>query len=245
MFLRQLLRGFVVHGRDHAINEMFMFCPLMYWQVVKATFGDQQVYRSVSPMQTEQFLLQQSQQGWLKRGRTTSSSSLPIAYVLLRATAIVLDIIAKETMPDSFRLQTFPAMMHQIQHFLNSVSDDCCLGRYNQDLVGFFTSIPVSRIMEAVDWMLQQFMLKHNLDPATYSFSVNLSEKDSKLRVWKGKARAAGRRMYQIYFRDILAIVRISCDSSYFTVLGRVFAQQRGAGIGKHQCCLFGASLVQ
>ena len=249
MFLRQLLRGYVVHGRDHAINEMFMFCPLLYWQVVKATYGDQQVYRTVSmsPMQTEQFLLQQSQQGWLKRypwGRTMTSSTLPIAYILLkqkkhflvarpiisykffifaklfRATAIVLDIIAKETMPDSFGLQTFPAMMQQIRQFFSSVSDDCCLACYNQDLVGFFTSIPVSRIMEAVDWMLQQFMLKHNLDPATYSFSVNLSEKDSKLRVWKGKARAAGRRMYQIYFRDILAIVRMSCDSSYFTVLG-------------------------
>ena len=103
---------------------------------------------------------------------------------------------------------------------------------YNHDLVGFFTSIPVTRIMEAVDWMLQQFMLKHNIDPATYSFSVSLREKDSKLRVWKGKSRAAGRRMYQVYFRDILAIARISCDSNYFTVLGRVFAQQRGAAIG-------------
>ena len=26
MYLRQLLRGFVVHGRDHAINEIFIFC---------------------------------------------------------------------------------------------------------------------------------------------------------------------------------------------------------------------------
>ena len=29
-----------------------------------------------------------------------------------------------------------------------------------------------------------------------------------------------------------MPIVRIACDSSYFTVLGRVFAQQRGAAIG-------------
>ena len=39
MFLKQLLRGFVVHGRDHAINEMFIFCPFMYWKVVRATLG--------------------------------------------------------------------------------------------------------------------------------------------------------------------------------------------------------------
>ena len=38
--------------------------------------------------------------------------------------------------------------------------------------------------------------------------------------------------MYQIFFRGILAIVRISCDSSLNTALGTVFAPQRGAAIG-------------
>ena len=68
--------------------------------------------------------------------------------------------------------------------------------------------------MEAVDWMLQRFMMKYDIDSATYSFSVSLKEKDSKLRNWKGKDRKAVACMYQIFFLDILAIVRISCDSS-------------------------------
>ena len=70
------------------------------------------------------------------------------------------------------------------------------------------------------------------LIPPSIPAAFSLREKDSKLRVWKGKARAAGTRMYQIWFQDILPIVRIACDSSYFTILGRVFAQQRGAAIG-------------
>eukprot|EP00439_Symbiodinium_sp_Y106_P037151 s1228_g4.t1 len=123
-------------------------------------------------------------------------------------------------------------MMNDIIRFFQNVADDCELVCFNQDLVGFFTSIPVPRIVAAVDWMLQQFMLKYDTDPAKYTFSVSLREKDSKLRVWKGKSRSAGTRMYQIWFQDILPIVRIACDSSYFTVLGRVFAQQRGAAIG-------------
>ena len=106
---------------------------------------------------------------------------------LFRATAIVLDIISRATMPSSFGLQTFPAMMHQIVSFFQHLADDCQLECYNQDLVGFFTSIPVHRIMEAVDWMLRQFMVKHDIDPATYFFSVSLREKDSKLRVWKAR----------------------------------------------------------
>ena len=156
MYLRQLLRRFVVHGRDHAINEIFIFCPFMYWKVVRATFGDQQVYKAstVSPMQSQQFLLQQSKQGWLKRyswGCSSLKSSLPVAYILLkqkknfqvarpissykffifaklfRATAIVLDVISRETLPCSFGLQTFPAMMHQVARFFESVAEDCQL----------------------------------------------------------------------------------------------------------------------
>ena len=89
MYLRQLLRGFVVHGREHAINELFILCPFMCWKVVRSTFGDQQVCRSIKmfPMQAEQFLLQQCKQGWLKRyswGCSSMSSLLPIAYILLK-----------------------------------------------------------------------------------------------------------------------------------------------------------------
>ena len=260
-FLRSLLQDFLVHGRDHAINEIFIFCPYMYWTILRNTFGDQQVYRSISlsPSQAQHYLLQQSKQRWLQRypwGISSRTSSLPVAYILLkqkkqfqvarpiisykfflfaklfRATAIVLDLISRETLPFSFGLLTFPAMMNNITNFFQNVAADCELVCFNQDLVGFFTSIPVPRIIAAVNWMLQQFMLKYDIDPAKYTFSVSLREKDSKLRVWKGKARAAGTRMYQIWFQDILPIVRIACDSSYFTMLGRVFAQQRGAAIG-------------
>ena len=87
--LRSLLQDFLVHGRDHAINEIFIFCPYMYWKVLRTTFGDQQVYRSISlsPSQTQQYLFQQSKQRWLKRypgGSPTRTSSLPVAHTLLK-----------------------------------------------------------------------------------------------------------------------------------------------------------------
>ena len=61
MDLRQLLRNFVIHGRGHAINELHMYCPLMYWQVIRETVADQQVYRRISMSP------KQSKQGWLKK----------------------------------------------------------------------------------------------------------------------------------------------------------------------------------
>ena len=35
-FLRNILDGFFVHGRDHAITHTHVFCPLFAWQVYKA-----------------------------------------------------------------------------------------------------------------------------------------------------------------------------------------------------------------
>ena len=36
LFLRNILDGFFVHGRDHAITHTHVFCPLFAWQVYKA-----------------------------------------------------------------------------------------------------------------------------------------------------------------------------------------------------------------
>ena len=48
LLLRNILDGFFVHGRDHAITHTHVFCPLFTWQVYKATFGDTQVYEMLS-----------------------------------------------------------------------------------------------------------------------------------------------------------------------------------------------------
>ena len=45
---------------------------------------------------------------------------------LFRATAIVFDIISKETMPDSFGLQAFPVMMQQIVQCFSNVAQVLC-----------------------------------------------------------------------------------------------------------------------
>ena len=125
-------------------------------------------------MQTEPYLSQQAKQSWLKsyeRGTTSRTSSLPIAYILLkekkhfeverpiisykffifaklsRATAMVRDVLQRDTLSCSFGLSTFPAMMKQIVDFFQSVAEDVKLQCFEQDLVGIFTSIPVERIM--------------------------------------------------------------------------------------------------
>ena len=99
-------------------------------------------------------------------------------------------------------------------------------------LVGFFTSIPVFRILNAVRWAVTEYCLIKNVDPESTSFSVNLQEQDTELRIWKGRPRKAAKRTVLIHLSDIVDICELSCDASVFTVMHKVFRQCRGATIG-------------
>ena len=69
---------------------------------------------------------------------------------LFRATAIALDLILRSVCPRSFGLDTLPSILQKLTVFLQQLPDDADPVVYNQDLVGFFTSIPVFRILNAV-----------------------------------------------------------------------------------------------
>ena len=89
LFLRNILDGFFVRGRDHAITHTHVFCPLFTWQVYKATFGDTQVYEmlSLDISQASVFLQESTRQTFLKNyswGVNLRSSSIPVAYLLLK-----------------------------------------------------------------------------------------------------------------------------------------------------------------
>ena len=64
-FIISVVRGFVVQGRDHAPDDLRVFCPNFYWQVLKNTFGDTKVYSSslLSPAQAQAFLQSKAYNG--------------------------------------------------------------------------------------------------------------------------------------------------------------------------------------
>ena len=70
------------------------------------------------------------------------------------------------------------------------------------------------------------------MDLDSTSFSVNLQEQDTKLRIWKGRPRKAAKRTVLIHLSDIVNICELSCDASVFTVMHKVFRQCRSATIG-------------
>ena len=87
-FIVSVVHGFGVQGRDHAPDDLHVFCPNFYWQVLKNTFGHTKVYSSslLSPAQAQAFLQEKASQEWLKpcRWGINKNAALPISYVLLK-----------------------------------------------------------------------------------------------------------------------------------------------------------------
>ena len=261
VFIKNSLQDLFIHGRDHAITHGHAFCQQFVWWTYKKTFGDTQVYERLlmQPSQVDEFLRATCSRPFLRRykwGINLRTSSLPIAYLLLkqkkdfqgarpiisyihflyaklfRATAIALDVIMRATCPRSFGLNTLPSILQQLTQFLQMLPDDAHPVVFNQDLVGFFTSIPVFRILNAGRWAVNEYCMLQKSDAGSITFSVNLREQDTKLRTWRGRPHKAAKRTVLVHLSDIADICELSCDASVFTVMHNVFRQTRGATIG-------------
>ena len=91
--------------------------------------------------------------------------------------------------------------------------------------MGFFTSIPVFRILNAVRWAVNEYCVLQKSDADRIYFSVNLREQDTRLRTWRGRPRKAAKRTVLIHLSDIVDTCELSCDASVFTVMHKVFRQ--------------------
>ena len=260
-YLKKVVKDFFVHGRDHAVTHCHVFCQRFAWAIYKKTFGDPQVYERLSFTipQAKVYVDLTTKRTFLKRykwGMNLSRSTLPIAYLLFKkkkqyqaarpiisyrsfvyaklfkATAIVIDLLVHEVCTESFGCTRLPQIMNSLARFMRQFPDDQVPMVYNQDLVGFFTSIPVDRILQSVQWLLDRYLVKRKDELDDVLFSVNLREKDTKLRIWKGKQRRSAMRVQTIFLKDVVDICKLSCEVSMFTVLGQTFRQTRGAAIG-------------
>ena len=182
-YLRTLVDELVVQGRDHAATHIHVYCPFLYHHVLRSTFGDPKVYtkRNMTPTAARKYLSQVAAAGWLRKYRRgiKEHTEVPTSYILLKAkkkflgarpiinyqsfpfgrlfrcTAFVLMAMMKDVFPHSFGNATLPQMFSFLHSFLSETPLEHHLLQSNQDLVGFFTSIPADRIHDAVHWMLQ------------------------------------------------------------------------------------------
>jgi len=259
-YLKSITKSLVVHCRDHAPSAIFVFCPYLYWTVLRRTFGDTTVYTqtTLTPTQATQFLQQLANQPWLRKYKwgCSSTNQCPTAYVLLKqkkqflaarpiinyrrflfakllkATAIILQQLLQSCMPNTFGLQSLQQIFSNLQQFLTHIPPDAELTVHNQDLAGFFTSIPAQRIMHSVRTLLDFYKQQHPHVDHNTMFTVNLRQTDNTLRMFRGRPRKAANSHHQIRFGDIYDICQLSLQASIFTHMNHTFQQVRGSAIG-------------
>eukprot|EP00439_Symbiodinium_sp_Y106_P057401 s2246_g8.t1 len=259
-YIKSVLTGFVVQGRDHAPNHLHIFCPLLYWKILKNTFGDEEVYiRSLlTPNQAQDFLATMTKKPWLKpyRWGVQEAAKLPCSYLLLKQkknflkarpiisyksftfgrlfqdASSVLNMMLPVVFPNSYGHQSLPEIFQGLHQYLSNVDEDIELLEFNQDLVGFFTSLPTDQIMQTINHLIDSYAALQSTEFNKIKFTVQLGASEPKLRIFQGSYKCHKSKTGTIFLKDLSRICQLSLETSFFTQMGRIFKQTRGSAIG-------------
>ena len=134
--------------------------------------------------------------------------------------------------PNSYGHQSLPEIFRGLHHFLSNVDEDVELKEFNQDLVGFFTSLPTDQIMVAVNHLIDSYAAIQTTDFDTIKFTVQLGASEPRLRVFQGSYKRHRSKTGTIFLKDLSRICQLSLETSFFTQMGRIVKQTRGSAIG-------------
>ena len=98
-----------------------------------------------------------------------------------------------------------------------------------QDLIGFFNSVPHDRFLQALTYTL--FLLQEQWGEPWQEQSLQLSfrNKDSNFRVFRGRRRFAARNTRTMHLEDLPDLTAFMLQSSYFQCGAFIFRQIQGA----------------
>ena len=101
-----------------------------------------------------------------------------------------------------------------------------------QDLIGFFNSVPHDRILRALTYTL--FLLQEQWGKPLQEQSLQLSfrNKDSNFRVFRGRRRFAAKNTRTMHLEDLPDLTAFMLQSSYFQCGAFTFRQIQGASMG-------------
>lgn len=249
----------MVHCRDHAAHSTHIYCPFLYWTVLKKTFSDIEVYThlSLTPPQATSFLQTLAPISWLRKYKRgiNFTAECPISYILLkkkkkkkaflaarpiishkdfvfaksrRATAIARHYIHQQSWPDAFGHAALPQIFISLHQYLHQVPLDIDMVVHNQDLAGFFTSIPATRIIATLTTLIDTYFANNPHSNSESYVSIDLQQTDSQ----RGKHRKPSKQPYQLRMGDIIPLAKLSLEASIFSQMGQRFQQVRGSAIG-------------
>ena len=269
--LKAMFRHLVIHNADHQASRLMAYCPLFYFSACLKTWSDPDVF--VLLRQHPAVVLQSQieyvcnhlpkQYNWAVQ----SNPILPSAYVLLKpkknftsgrpiiahtksilsrnfaCLSILLLNLLQVTWPDHFGELRTPVIWKKLHSFLDSCSTVDELVMCNQDLVGFFTSMPIPRIELAVSTLMRDYCVKTNQLFESCTISVDVKSPHKLFRMFRGTVKplqSLGKR--PVHLSHVLHLVNMSFQLTAFQAMGTTWKQVRGTAIGSHispaLCCV-------
>ena len=259
--LKQFLEdGVVIHHADHQNQNARLCCPRLYFQGCINTWQDPQLFSQMTctPQQALQqvhhlatALLQKTYkwginwgahlpQGFIflkgkkqyKKGRTIISYKGSTYAKLLKYAATALEAMLKQVWPQSLGQYSTPEIWKAIHQFFQKCDDNTTLHTVNDDLIGFFISVPQKKLLDAVTILVRDWCNKFGKEVIQVEVNKNNFHQHNITAGRPNRNNFDTRNFYQIWVKDLPMIVKLSFDSCIFQTLGRVFKQHRGTGIG-------------
>ena len=254
---RHVLKYFTVHCQDHQPGHLMMFCPLLYYQASLSTWNVPDVFQKLDG--SKESHLQDALRSvptWIKKRYAwgvDEKASLPYGYVLLKkkkqflsgptivayrgsilaklltGAALVLKMILFTIWGENFGRSTMPVMWQKLHYVFAHTHVDEELSFHNDDLVGFFNSIPQDRLLQMVKRLVDEYTAQSH--SKTVMVDITSSVKKSAMHSGFSKhSLAANNKTFGI--ADLVSIVQLSFDCGTFTAVGGIYKQIRGTCMG-------------
>ena len=250
---------FIIHHADHETARPRIFCPHLYLKAASTTWGDPKLFTPLpdSPSEANTTLLHtiptwlaqkykwgintqstlpqgfvflKQKKQWAK-GRTIISYRNSTLARLLKAVAIALDTMVRQTWPSAPGNASTPELWKALHNYMHTTSTSIHLNMINDDLVGFFNSVPHEKLQHSLHILIHQWRQKHNQDTITVDTTRALGSFHS---IHTGSFRPGKRTPNHkvLHIQHIPDIVHLSFQFSVFQALGQTWQQIQGTGIG-------------
>ena len=126
-------------------------------------------------------------------------------------------------------MATTPQLWKSLHEFLQRAHSTVHLAEVNDDLVGFFNSVPRQQILDSLSRLVALYQER---DFPPY-ITISLRKLSNSECAWPGKPWARGaKNLKYLHVSDLESIVSVSFKAGVFTTLGLMFRQHRGTCIG-------------
>ena len=247
----------VIHNEDHHNSHLMIYCPRFYYESVFRTWDDPDVFQPLegSPEEWQRWVTYQvpsslaTRYHWgftwgaqlprgfvflkrkkrFKKGRTIISYSNSLMKKLLKAASQVISLLLQTVWVDGLGMYSLPRLWQELHQFLRTTHPSVHLFEANDDLIGFFNSVPRSDILQALRQLLADYGATHEF----LHVSTTLSRTAKHDKALPGKPRGGSNaHAKSVRLSDVPKIVELSFELGIFQTAGRVYRQIRGTCIG-------------